>query len=163
MEQSAFAALLAEFAAAATAGDGTAFAACFTEDAIYHDYVYGDHAGRADICEMLEARFHKDATAYHWEMRDPVVNGNLGYAWSLSTFLSTIPEFKGQRVVIDGMSRFELQDGLIADYREQVNAGVAMAQLGVAPERMGKVIARWAGNLQQDKVVQAYLADHGQV
>ena len=162
MNQTAFADLLAKFAAAATAGDGAAFAACFTEDAIYHDYVYGDHDGRADICEMLEGRFHKDATAYHWEMRDPVINGDLGYAWSLSTFRSTIPEFQGQRVVIDGMSRFELRDGLIADYREQVNAGVAMAQLGVAPERMGKVFNRWAGNLRDEPVVQAYLADHGQ-
>ena len=49
MTQDEFAALLARMTAAATRGDGAAFAACFTEDAVYHDYIYGDHTGRADI------------------------------------------------------------------------------------------------------------------
>ena len=57
-----------------------------------------------------------------------------GYAWSLSSFTSKIAQFKGQRVVIDGMSRFIVRDGLIAEYRESVNGGVAMAQLGVEPD-----------------------------
>ena len=39
MTQDEFAALLARMTAAATQGDGAAFAACFTEDAIYHDYI----------------------------------------------------------------------------------------------------------------------------
>ena len=38
------------------------------------------------------------------------------------------------------MSRFVVRDGLIAEYRESVNGGVAMAQLGVEPERMTKSI-----------------------
>ena len=37
-------------------------------------------------------------------------------------------------MVIDGMSRFIVRDGLIAEYRESVNGGVAMAQLGVEPD-----------------------------
>ena len=72
----------------------------------------------------------------------------MGYAWSLSSFTSTIAQFKGQRVVIDGMSRFIVRDGLIAEYRESVNGGVAMAQLGVEPERMAKVFKRWTGWLE---------------
>ena len=47
------------------------------------------------------------------------------------------------------MSRFVVRDGLIAEYRESVNGGVAMAQLGVEPERMTKVFKRWAGWLQE--------------
>ena len=43
-------------------------------------------------------------------------------------------------MVIDGMSRFIVRDGLIAEYRESVNGGVAMAQLGVEPDRMTKSI-----------------------
>ena len=54
------------------------------------------------------------------------------------------PAFEGRRVVIDGMSRFVVRDGLIAEYRESVNGGVAMAQLGVEPERMTKVFKRWS-------------------
>ena len=73
-------------------------------------------------------------------MFDPVFDGAKGYAWSLSSFTSKIPQFKGQHVVIDGMSRFIVRDGLIAEYRESVNGGVAMAQLGVEPDADGKSI-----------------------
>jgi MFS family permease len=45
-----------------------------------------------------------------------VCNGDTGYAWSLSRFTSTIPEFQGREVVIDGISRFRLENGLIAGW-----------------------------------------------
>ena len=144
MTQDDFAALVARFGAAATAGDGKALAACFTEDGTYFDYIYGPHRGRASIADMLENLFHRDAADYDWTFFDPVVKGDLGYARSLSRFVSTIPEFKDRKVVIDGISRFVLKDGLIAEYHESVNGGVAQAQLGVAPERMAKVMRRWS-------------------
>ena len=108
---------------------------------------------------MMENQFHRDAgDDYRWEMFDPICDGNIAYAWSLSSFTSTVPEFAGQKVVIDGMSRFELRDGLIADYREAVNGGVAMAQLGVQPERMAKVCAKWARMLIEQPETREYLA-----
>lgn len=153
-----FTALLARFCAAAEAGNGTAFAACFTPDAVYHDYIDGDHQGRERIGHMLVDLFRRDAGPdYRWQMFDPVCNGSLGYAWSLSSFTSTVPEFAGRTVVIDGMSRFELRDGLIADYRESVNGGVAMAQLGVAAPRIEKVLARWGRQLIDQPATQAWL------
>jgi ketosteroid isomerase-like protein len=142
--QDDFAALVARFGAAATAGDGKALAACFTDDGTYFDYIYGPHKGRESIADMLENLFHRDAADYDWTFFDPVVKGDLGYARSLSRFVSTIPEFRDRRVVIDGISRFVLKDGLIAEYHESVNGGVAQAQLGVAPERMAKVMKRWS-------------------
>src|SRR5882672_10235667 len=138
-----FAGLLNEFTLSAESGDGARFAGHFTEDAIYHDYIYGAHRGRADIAHMMQDLFHRDAADYRWEMFDPVFDGIKGYAWSLSSFTSKIEQFKGQRVVIDGMSRFIVRDGLVAEYRESVNGGVAMTQLGVAPDRMAQ---RAAGN-----------------
>lgn len=158
MTQEDFAALLRRMMAAAQAGDAEGFAACFTPDGIYRDYIYGDHAGRAEIARMLRELFHRDARDYRWEMFDPACNGNIGYAWSLSTFISSVPEFAGRRVVIDGMSRFELRDGLIADYSESVNGGVAMVQLGVQPQRMEKVLQRWSKQLQERSATQAFLA-----
>lgn len=159
MEQREFAALLERFTRAAEAGDGEAFAACFTEDAVYHDYIYGPHAGRAEIAHMMQALFHRDAGPdYRWEMFDPVCNGDLGYAWSLSSFTSTIPDYAGRKVLIDGMSRFRLRGGLIAEYWESVNGGVAMAQLGVAPEKIAKVARRWAGWLHESPGAVEYLA-----
>jgi ketosteroid isomerase-like protein len=142
--QDDFAALVARFGAAATAGDGKALAACFTEDGTYFDYIYGPHQGRDSIADMLVNLFHRDAADYDWTFFDPVVKGDLGYARSLSRFVSTIEAFKGRRVVIDGISRFVLKDGLIAEYHESVNGGVAQAQLGVPPERMAKVMKRWS-------------------
>ncbi|MEX1036806.1 MAG: nuclear transport factor 2 family protein [Sneathiella sp.] len=159
MKTPEFREFLKRFSSAAEAGDGEAFAACFTEDGIYHDYVYGDHKGRAEISDMMENQFHRDAgTDYRWEMFDPICEDNLAYAWSLSSFTSTVPEFTGQKVVIDGMSRFELRDGLIADYRESVNGGVAMAQLGVQPERLAKVCAKWGRLLIEQPETQEFLA-----
>ncbi len=153
-----FRALLDAFTRSAESGDGDRFASHFTEDAVYHDYIYGPHRGRADIAHMLRDLFHRDAADYRWEMFDPVFDGQQGYAWSLSSFTSTIPQFAGKRVVIDGMSRFIVRDGLIAEYRESVNGGVAMAQLGVEPARMAKVFSRWSGWLQDRPETKAYLA-----
>ena len=154
-----FTTLLARFCAAAEAGDGAAFAACFTPDAVYHDYVYGDHTGRASIAHMMSDLFHRDAGPdYRWEMFDPVCQGDLGYAWSLSSFTSKVADFAGRKVVIDGMSRFELRDGLISDYRESVNGGVAMVQLGVAAPRLEKVLLRWSRQLQEQPATVAFLS-----
>jgi len=159
MDQAAFEKLLDRFTRAAEAGDEEAFAQCFTEDAVYHDYIYGDHVGRPEIAHMMSHLFHGDAGPdYRWEMFDPVINGDLAYAWSLSSFTSTREEFKGKRVIIDGMSRFRLRDGLIADYAESVNGGVAMAQLGVAPERMAKVFRKWGGWLEARPETQEYFS-----
>lgn len=153
-----FAGLLNEFTLSAESGDGARFASHFTEDAIYDDYIYGAHKGRADIAHMMQHLFHRDAADYRWEMFDPVFDGIKGYAWSLSSFTSKIEQFKGQRVVIDGMSRFIVRDGLIVEYRESVNGGVAMTQLGVAPDRMTKVFKRWTGWLKERPETLDYLA-----
>jgi len=153
-----FARLLSRFSAAATAGDGGAFAACFTEEGVYHDYIYGPHQGRGAIADMLENLFHRDAAEYDWTFYDPVCSGDIAYARSLSRFVSTIPQFRGREVVIDGISRFVLKDGLIDAYHESVNGGVAQAQLGVPPERMAKVMARWAANFRARPDVEAYAA-----
>ena len=153
-----FTRLLDAFTLSAESGDGKRFAAHFTEDAVYHDYIYGPHKGRADIAHMMENLFHRDAADYRWEMFDPVFDGRQGYAWSLSRFVSTIPQFKDKEVVIDGISRFIVRDGLIAEYRESVNGGVAMAQLGVEPDRMDKVFRRWTGWLRERPETVDYMA-----
>jgi len=156
MTQDEFASLVARLGAAATKGDGEAFAACFTEDGVYRDYIYGPHQGRAAISDMLENLFHRDADDYDWRFFDPLTDGKIGYARSLSRFVSKIPEFKGNRIVIDGISRFVLKDGLIAEYRESVNGGIAMSQLGVSGARMEKVFRRWTERLLAEPEVAEY-------
>jgi ketosteroid isomerase-like protein len=147
MDAASFAALLRRFTAAVEAGDGAAFGQCFTADALYHDYIYGAHRGRPAIARMLEELFHRDARGYRWEMLEPVVTGDTGYARWLFSYTSAMPEFAGRRVVIEGMSQFLLRDAAIAAYREAVNGGVAMIQLGVDAARIEKRLKRWAEEL----------------
>jgi len=158
VNQAEFAALVARFGAAATAGDGKGLSACFTEDGTYFDYIYGPHTGRAAIADMLENLFHRDAAEYDWTFYDPAVSGDVGYAHSLSTFISKVPAFAGREVVIDGISRFVLRGRLIAEYHESVNGGVAQSQLGVPPERMAKVMARWSKAFRERTDVEDYRA-----
>ena len=139
MQQAAFEELLKRFSAAAEAGDGEAFAQCFTPDGVYHDYIYGDHTGRADIAHMMSDLFHRDAGPdYRWEMFEPVCNGQVAYARSLSSFTSKVPEFAGRQVVIDGISRqanVEMAHSFaIDDFRE----GVAHFIEKRAPQVTGK-------------------------
>jgi hypothetical protein len=158
MTSEEFALLLSDLTLSAESGDAARFAGHFTEDAIYYDYIYGAHRGRVDIAHMMQNLFHRDAADYRWEMFDPVFDGEKGYAWSLSSFTSEIPQFKARHVVIDGISRFLVRDGLIAEYRESVNGGVAMAQLGVEPDRITKVFKRWTGWLKERPETRDYLA-----
>ena len=51
-----FAALLADFTHSAESGDGARFAGHFAEDAVYHDYIYGAHRGRAEIAHNILRR-----------------------------------------------------------------------------------------------------------
>jgi hypothetical protein len=59
-----FALLLDELTRSAESGDGARFANLFTEDAIYHDYIYGAHRGRADIALKMQDLFHRDTADY---------------------------------------------------------------------------------------------------
>ena len=157
MEIAAFRALLDRLQQAASDGDAETFAGCFTPGGVYHDYVYGAFVGRANIAHMLQDHFHAACRDYDWRFFDAAVTGETGYAHSLSRFVSTMPDFEGREVVIDGISRFRLQDGLIAEYWESVNAGVAHQQLGVDPARSAKVFARWGRELRERADVTAYV------
>ncbi len=114
-----FASLLEKLTLAAEAADGVRFASCFTEDAVYHDYIYGPHRGRADIAHMLEHLFRRDAADdYRWKCSirySTDTPATRGRCRASSLF---VPQFHGKFVVIDGMSHFVIRDGLIACYRE---------------------------------------------
>jgi len=91
-----FRALLDRLQAAASSGDAAAFAACFTPDGIYHDYVYGPFAGTENIAHMLTDHFHAACRDYDWRFFDAAVTGETGYARSLLRFVSTMPQFEGK-------------------------------------------------------------------
>ncbi len=139
--------LLAKFTAAVESGDGRKLAALFCDDGVYHDGFYGAAEGQVAIAEMLEQHFHGNAKDFHWQMLDPVCDGNSGYARYIFSYTSTMPEAEGRRVIFEGMSRFQLEDGKIRDYSENFDTGIALAQLGFDNTRLARILEKSANQV----------------
>lgn len=142
-----FVALLARFTAAAEAGDGAGFAACFTEDGVYHDVFYGSFRGRAAIVSMMVDHFHRDGEDFRWDMFEPLSDGARGYARYLFSYRSRLPGAEGRRALFEGVVSLKLRDGLIAEYDEVANAATGLSLLGFADARLAKFAARQAAAL----------------
>jgi ketosteroid isomerase-like protein len=149
--------MLRHFAQAVQDRDGKGFAALFTEDAVYHDIFYGAFHGRAKIAEMVDDWFYRTAEDFRWHLHDPVSDGRTLYARYTFSYKSLLPEAEGRRVMFEGVAIFTLKDGLIADYREVANAGPALLDLGFAPERVAKILARAGAELKGRDEAQAHL------
>ena len=150
--------LLQRFTAAVRAGDGAGLAALFTADGVYHDGFYGEFAGRDAIAEMIEERFHRDARDFKWDMLEPLRAGELGYTRYRFSFTSKLAGAEGVRILFEGMGRFRFAGELIVRYDEVFDSGLAMAQLGFAPERLAKILARKADELRAKPESAAHLA-----
>ena len=152
-----FPALLHRFTRAVAARDCEGFAALFTPEGCYDDGFFGAHHGRAAIAAMLE-RFHVGGEDFFWEFLEPVREGDLAYARYRFSYRSREPESAGQLIMFDGMARFRLRDGLIADYAELFDRGVAFVQLGYPTARVRKLIDRYATALRESPACAARLA-----
>lgn len=139
-----FEGLLNSFTAAVESADGGALATLFAADGTYHDTFYGAFTGRDAIADMLENHFWRDATAFRWDMHEPVCDaaGTTGYARWVFSYTATIEGSEGRRVAFDGMSRFAMEDGLIRHYGEVFSAGLAFVQLDMAPKRTDRILRR---------------------
>ncbi len=142
-------ALLRAFTTAVERRDGKAFAELFAEDGVYHDVFYGAFKGRARIAEMIDDWFHRTARDFRWDMFRPVTDGTTLYAYYTFSYISTLPEAGGRRVGFEGVSMMLLRDGKIAEYREVANVGPAFVDLGFAPERVSKVLAKEGAHLKK--------------
>lgn len=142
-------ALLKKFTSAVERRDGKAFAQLFAEDGVYHDVFYGPFEGRPRIAEMIDDWFHRTAKDFRWEMFRPVSDGKTLYAYYTFSYVSTLPEAKGKRVGFDGVSILQLRDGLITEYREVANSAIGLLDIGFAPERVAKILAREAKHIKE--------------
>ena len=131
------------FAEAFNRSDVAGLLALFTEDATYRDLFYGPHAGQAALRGMF-ARMFREGRDYRWSMDVIVMDERRAAAeWTFSyTATAAVPRSEGRRVRFSGMSIFELGGGRIRAYREYANTGVALLQLGFAPESIAKVLSR---------------------
>jgi ketosteroid isomerase-like protein len=142
------ASLLKKFCSAVERRDGKAFAELFTGDGVYHDVFYGPFKGRAKIAEMVDDWFHRTARDFRWEMFRPVTDGKMLYAYYTFSYVSTLPEAKGKRVGFDGVSIMTLSDGRIAEYREVTNSSMGLLDIGCAPDRVAKILAKEAAHIK---------------
>jgi ketosteroid isomerase-like protein len=143
------AAFLRTFCGAVERRDGKAFAQLFAEDGVYHDVFYGPFEGRAKIAEMIDDWFHRTARDFRWEMFRPVSDGKMLYAYYTFSYVSTLPEANGKRVGFDGVSMMQLRDGQIVEYREVANSSMGLLEIGFAPERVAKILAKEAKHIRE--------------
>jgi ketosteroid isomerase-like protein len=139
-----FRALIERMTQAICRGDGTAAAACFIPDGIYHDGFYGEFRGREAIRGMVENHFHANARDFAWKLSDALSDGSLAYVRYGFSYTSKMPGSEGRRVYFAGIAQVHLQNMLIARYGEVFDRGIALAQMNFAPERIAKSLARWA-------------------
>ena len=130
------------FADAFNRGDVDGLLDCFTEDATYTDDFYGPHRGKVVLREMFERMF-KEGRDYRWQM-DTVVETpqRVAAEWRFGYVVTdAVPRSAGKRIQFRGLSLFELAGGRIIAYREQFDLGIALLQLGFAPESIAKVLS----------------------
>jgi ketosteroid isomerase-like protein len=140
--------MLSTFCDAVARRDGKAFAALFTEDGVYHDVFYGAFRGREKIAEMIDDWFYRTANDFRWDMHAPVSDGSTLCARYTFSYRSTLPEAKGARAMFEGVSIMTLRDGLIAEYHEVANTAPAFVDMGFAPQRIVKIIAKQGASLK---------------
>ena len=150
--------LLKKFCSAVERRDGKAFAELFTEDGVYHDVFYGPFKGRQKIAEMIDDWFHRTAREFRWDMFRPVSDGKMLYAYYTFSYVSTLPEAKGKRVGFEGVSMMSLRDGKITEYREVANVGPGFLDMGFAPERVARILAKEGAHLKQQPEWKRHLA-----
>jgi ketosteroid isomerase-like protein len=152
-------AMLRAFCDAVEQHDGTAFAALFAEDGVYHDVFYGAFAGRAKIAEMIDDWFYRTAEDFRWDMHDPVSDGKTLYARYTFSYRSLLPEAKGGRVMFEGVAIMTLRDGLIAEYHEVANTATGFVDMNFAPERITKIVAKQGAALKARPEMKRHLAE----
>jgi steroid delta-isomerase-like uncharacterized protein len=135
--------IVREFEQAFNRQDVPALVACFTPGATYTDTFFGAHTGAPALGAMFERMF-REGRDYRWTMNVVVEQGDRAAAeWTFAYVVTeAIPRSAGRRVGFRGMSLFELEAGRIARYREYFDEGLALLQLGFAPDALARVLRK---------------------
>jgi len=141
--------MLDQFCRAVERRDGAGLARLFTEDGVYHDVFYGAFAGRTRVAELIDDWFYRTARDFRWDMHRPVSDGTNLYAYYTFSYVSLMPEAAGKRVGFEGVAIMTLRDGQIAEYREVGNVGPGFVEMGFAPARIAKILAKEGAELKR--------------
>ena len=143
-----FSGLIDRFTNAVENNDGEALSALFSKDGVYSDGFYGEFVGREAIAGMLRDHFWGHAEGFRWEMSNLLSDGRHGYATYVFSYVSTMPEAAGKRVIFDGIAHFLFENELIKRYEEMFNTGMAQAQLDFDPIRIKRHLLKKAEELR---------------
>lgn len=141
--------LMKAFTIAAETRNGRAMAKLFEEDGIYHDVFYGYFEGHQKIAEMVDDWFYRHASDLRWDMLNPVSDGETLYANYVFSYVSTLPEAEGKRVLFDGVSIIKLKNGRIHRYREVSNTAPALFEIGFPAGQVAKIMERQSNVLKE--------------
>ena len=135
--------IVRRFETAFNTQDVDGLVACFTDGATYTDTFFGPHTGHGALRAMF-GRMFREGRDYVWRMETVVEDARHAAAeWTFGYVVTdAVPRSAGRRVRFRGMSLFVLDDGRIADYREHFDEGLALLQLGFAPDAVAKVLRK---------------------
>lgn len=118
---------------------------CFTTDVTYDDLFYGGFAGHDGLRRLFERMFRE---ARHEWIADRVLvsPGAEMVEWTFHYVVSeAVPRSAGKALSIRGVSVFEVGDGRCRAYREYFDIGRALAEVGVGPAPLHRMLTRPQG------------------
>jgi len=131
-----------EFIGAYNRKDISCALACFTGDAVYRDVTYGTHSGQAELKKMFRRMF-READAL-WSVHTWIAEAQrIAIEWTIdSQITDAVAQSAGKRVHLFAMGLFEFRDGRIARYREYLDFGQVLLQLGASPESLHRALSK---------------------
>ena len=126
--------LIETFCSRFAAKDSEAFAALFTDEAVYRDSLYGTITGKEAI-RAFHIRCHREARAFRFKPLKILFNreGLAAFEWAFS-FHSLMPQCLGKEITLEGASFLNLQGERISSYREYADS-IALLLQGDVPDR----------------------------
>ena len=110
--------------------DVEAVCKCFMPDAIYHDAIYGEHVGRDAIGELVSA-VQRQASDFVWTNHRIVADKDAAYAeFTLRLRTNDAPGKTGRTLSVSGVISLVFEGGLIREYREYMDVGLTLLELG---------------------------------
>jgi steroid delta-isomerase-like uncharacterized protein len=135
--------LVHRFLAAHNDRDLTAVLDCFTDDIDYRDIFYGDFVGRDAVRELFERMFAESAVHIWTITRTLGTPEAIVAEWEFDyTISETVPSGGGRRLLIPGVSWFELREGRCFRYREFFDRAATLHAQGIPAERVAAIVAR---------------------
>jgi hypothetical protein len=131
------------FTTAHNARDVAAALACFTDDVDYRDIFFGDCHGHTELGAMFTRTFAESAQHTWTIMRSLVTADAIVAEWEFDyTVSDAVPAGGGRRLVLPGVSWFELRGERCFRYREFFDRAATLHAQGVPAEKVATIVAR---------------------